>query len=370
MDKFDITIVGAGVVGLSIAAELADEKRSLLVLEKNSKFGQETSSRNSEVIHAGIYYPEGSLKAKFCVEGKELLYKICRDCNIPHKNCGKLIIAVKEDEIKSLEGLKVKAEKNGVTDLTFLERKDIKKVEPHINAVCGLYSPSTGIIDSHSLMVYLLNKAQARGVVFSFSTPLTGLSRNKDGWICEILDTDGKKFTFFSRIIINSAGLFSDHIAGMAGINDYKLYMCKGEYFSVINGKDKLVKSLVYPSPAHDMVSLGIHTVVDLGGGLKLGPNAFYTDMPDYNVDKDHRDDFYDSCKPFLPFLEKEDLVPDMAGIRPKLQGPGETVKDFIIKAEKGDFEGLINLIGIESPGLTSSPAIARYVVKLLEEFL
>ena len=210
-----------------------------------------------------------------------------------------------------------------------------------------------------------MTKGEAKGVMFSFDTPLTGLKRNKKGWICEILDADRKKFTFFSKTVINCAGLSSAEVASMAGIKDYRLYFCKGEYFSVGRGKKRFINGLVYPSPARKIVGLGIHTVVDLRGDLKLGPNAFYTDRPDYTVNTDHSTVFYESCRPFLPFLEKEDLIPDMSGIRPKLQGPGDPVADFIIKAEEGDYKGLINLIGIESPGLTSSLSIAKKVASI-----
>lgn len=365
MEKFDITIIGAGVAGLAIASELASEDTSIILLEKNSKFGQETSSRNSEVIHGGIYYQEKSLKAELCVRGRILLYETCRKYDIPHKNCGKLIIAINEEEIKSLEELKAKAEKNGVFDLVFLDRKEIKKREPHIDAICALYSPSTGIIDSHSLMYHFLCRAEARGLLINYNAPLTSLEKIKDRWLCTGKDSDGSSFTFSSGVVINAAGLGASQVAEMAGMKDYKIHYCKGEYFSVIKGKNRLIKGLVYPSPARDMVSLGIHTVIDLGGGLKLGPSAFYVDEIDYSVNPDNRDLFYENCKAFLPFLEKEDLVPDMSGIRPKLQGPGEPVRDFVIKTERGDFEGLINLIGIESPGLTSCMAIARYVSEI-----
>ena len=368
METFDITITGAGVAGLAIAAELSQTSQSILLLEKNKKFGQETSSRNSEVIHAGIYYPQNSLKAKLCVKGRELLYEICKKHNIPHKKCGKLIVAVEEHEISSLEHLKKKAENNGITDLKFLDQKDVKKIEPFINTVCALHSPSTGIIDSHSLMLYFLAKAEKNNVMVSYGTPLTGLSKDKRGWICEIQEPDGEKTRIFSKIVINSAGLFSAHVAAMAGLN-YTLHYCKGEYFSIGNGKYRFIKGLVYPSPHHDMISLGIHSVVNLSGGFKLGPNAYYVDEIDYSVNTDHLEDFYENTKSFLPFIKKEDLSPDMAGIRPKLQGPGEEVKDFIIRKEKGEHEGLINLIGIESPGLTSSMAIAKYVRDLIECF-
>jgi len=366
MEKFDITIVGAGVVGLAIAAELSQTGQSVLLLEKNKKFGQETSSRNSEVIHAGIYYSTDSLKARLCVEGRELLYETCEKHNIPYKKCGKLIVAVKDHEIPSLEHLKKQAEANGITDLKFLDEKDVKKIEPFINTVCTLHSPSTGIIDSHSLMLYFLAKAERNNVMVSYNTPLAGLCKDRGGWICEVQEENGEKTTIFSRTVINSAGLFSAHVASMAGI-DYKLHYCKGEYFSVGNGKYRFIRGLVYPSPHHDLVSLGIHSVVDLKGGFKLGPNAYYVNEIDYSVNTDHLEDFYESTKDFLPFIKKEDLSPDMSGIRPHLQGPGEKAKDFIIKKETGEHEGLINLIGINSPGLTSSMAIAKYVKALIE---
>ncbi|MEW5766376.1 MAG: NAD(P)/FAD-dependent oxidoreductase [bacterium] len=373
MEKVDITIIGAGVVGLAIAAEVANEAREVLVIERHESFGQETSSRNSEVIHAGIYYPKGSLKAKLCVEGKQLLYQICHRQGIPCQQIGKLIVALNEEEIKGLEALLAKGEQNGVNDLRIISADEVKRMEPHIKAKAALYSPSTGIIDTHRLMKYFEFTAKDKGATLAYECEVQSVERWAPGYKVGLQDVDGQVFSFLSRVVINSAGLQADKIAALAGIDidtaGYRIHYCKGEYFKVRGGKHKLVHHLIYPSPT--AISLGIHTVLDLQGMMKLGPNAFYVDEIDYQVEEAHKKDFLTSVKPILPFVEEEDLTPDMAGIRPKLQAPGKPVRDFIIKHEESlGLGGLINLIGIESPGLTAAPAIAGYVREMVEGYL
>ena len=367
----DITIIGTGVVGLAIATRLSENHDNIFVVERHKQFGQETSSRNSEVIHSGIYYPKGSLKAKLCVEGKELLYKICKEEEILFNNCGKLIVATTEDEVPELDKLNQKAIGNGVYDLQFLNRDQVSELEPNVNAIKALFSPSTGIIDTHGLMKYFEKTSMVNGVDFAYASEVRGLAKIDNGYRVDIKDADDNQFSFTSSIVINCAGLEADKIAGFVGIDDnnYKIYFCKGEYFRINPPKNKLVSRLIYPVPEDKLVSLGIHSTIDLSGGLKLGPSAFYLDenIYDYSVDSKNKTDFYLSAKEFLPFLEPKDLSPDMAGIRPKIQGPGENTRDFIIRNEsdKG-FPGFINLIGIESPGLTSSMAIAEYVEGLI----
>ena len=364
MERADFVIVGAGVVGLAIAGKLAGSNKDIIVVEKHPSFGRESSSRNSEVVHAGIYYSEDSLKARLCVEGKHLLYEFCRKHNIPHRKLGKLIVATDEKESDLLEKLLQKGKNNGVDDLSLLTGKKVKKMEPNIRAVSALHSPSTGIIDTHSLMKSLESLAQDKGAVFAYGCEVTGIEKKDDGYLVSIRDADGENLSFSAGTFINSAGLCSDRIAGMAGIDiekaGYRLHYSKGEYFRVKDKKAKLLKRLVYPAP-HER-SLGIHTVSDLQGQLKLGPNAFAVDEINYDVNPSHADEFYESVKGFLPFIEKEDLSPDMAGIRSELvRVSGE--EDFIISNEEDKgFPNFINLIGIKSPGLTASLAIANYV--------
>jgi L-2-hydroxyglutarate oxidase LhgO len=370
MDSLNITVIGAGVVGLSLADELSAHYKRVLLIEKNDGFGQETSSRNSEVIHAGIYYPHGFLKASLCTEGNRLLYDLCRKRNIPHKRTGKLIVAVNDEECERLENIKKHAEGNGVSDLTLLGKKQALTLEPEVSARAAIHSPSTGIIDSHSLMRSFCINAEMNGAVMAFHSKVTAI-RAKDGMY--ELETNGGEYRFRTRVIINSAGLYSDSIAAMAGIDidrhGYRLKYCKGNYFSA-SPAPKL-NHLVYPVPPENTESLGIHATLDLGNRVKFGPDSQYTDEIEYSIDEGRRESFYQSIVNYLPGIKPEYLHPDMCGIRPKLQGPGEAYRDFIIKDERDiGYPGLINLIGIESPGLTSCVAIARLVKALVAPYL
>jgi L-2-hydroxyglutarate oxidase LhgO len=369
-----ITIVGAGVIGLAIAAQVAGRGREVYILEKNETFGKETSSRNSETIHAGIYYPEESLKAKTCVRGNALIYELCRQYGIPCRNTGKLIVATVNEEVEQLELLVEQGSKSGVNDLSILTANEVGELEPNIKAVAAVLSPSSGVIDSHALMRFFFSRARENGAEIVYEAEVVGIERLSDGY--EITVEEGSRgFTFKTDIIINCAGLHSSHIARLAGIDideaGYMLHYCKGEYFSVAGSKGKLVKRLIYPVPAPRIGGLGIHTVMDIEGRMRLGPNAKYIDEIEYRVDESQQGVFYNSVKPFLPFIEYEDLAPEMSGIRPKLQALGEDFRDFVIEHEQDrGLPGFINLIGVESPGLTSAPAIAEYVESMVREAL
>lgn len=362
MEKVDITIVGAGVVGLSAVAELAAAGREIVVVERHDGFGREASSRNSEVIHAGIYYPLGSLKARLCRQGREMLYQLSADEGIPTRKIGKIIIALDERDLPVLEDLKARGDENGVGGLRLLSAEEVHKLEPNVRSVGGLLSPETGIIDSHCLMEYFEKRASA---TMAYNCELTGLEKAAGGWRVVIGDADGEEFSFFSRVVINAAGVGAGRVSELAGIDigvaGYTVYPCKGEYFRIRGGEGERTERLVYPPPTG--ISLGLHTVVDLQGGVKLGPNAFYVDEIDHTVDESHLDEFFEGARGYLPALRRESLTPDMAGIRAKLYRKGEEERDFIIRheADRG-LEGLITLAGIESPGLTASPAIGRYV--------
>ena len=368
----NITIIGSGVVGLAIASHLSSRYENIFVIEKHKHFGQETSSRNSEVIHSGIYYQEDSLKAKLCVRGKELLYKTCIEEEIQYNKCGKLIVATVEKELIALVELQKKAIKNHVYDLQMLDSQQILELEPNISAIKGLFSPSTGIIDTHGLMKHFEKTSINNGVDFAYHSEVRQISKQNGGYLLNIKDADGGSFTFSSAIVINCAGLESDKIANLLkkkNEEEYKIYFCKGEYFKINPPKNRMVNRLIYPVPGQKLVGLGIHSTIDLSGGLKLGPSAFYLDQNeyDYTVNAENGYEFYKSAKKFLPFIEPEDISPEMAGIRPKIQAPGSDAKDFIIKNEVEDgFKNFINLIGIESPGLTSSMAIAEYLEELI----
>lgn len=370
MEKIEITIVGAGVIGLAVARELSKSYQDIFVLEKNSSFGKETSSRNSEVIHAGIYYPKESLKAKTCIEGKQLLYEFCVKNNIPHKKLGKLIVAIDSNEVKDLEALFKRALENGVEGLNLLSSQEIKNLEAHIEAKGAIHSPSTGILDSHRFMENLILQLKSRNGTIAYNTELVGIDKIKDGFEVSVEDKREGAFKFFTSIFINCAGLNSDRIARMAGLekDEYKLKYCKGDYFRVSPNKAKYISRLIYPVPKEDRAGLGIHATLDLTGALRLGPDDEYVEKIDYNVEESKKKIFYEGVEKFLPFIESGDLTPDTSGIRPKLQGPQEGFRDFIIQDESGDgLPGFINLIGIESPGLTSALSIAKIVSRIVK---
>jgi len=372
MESVDIAIIGAGVIGLAVSSEIGQAGRSVFVLEKNSSWGQETSSRNSEVIHAGIYYQPGSLKAISCIKGRERLYSLCKENDIGFKKCGKLIVAVDESELEYIETLYENGIKNGVT-LFFLGKEDVAKMEPKISCIKALYSPDTGIVDSHALMEYFLKKGKAKGVEVVCEAEVVGIEKKGEQYLIKI-NNQGEQIELLSRVVINCSGLNADKIAALCGIDieteGYHQYYLKGNYFRLTDKFRNATQRLVYPVP--DKNSLGIHTVIDLNGGIRLGPDEEEVGQVDYQVNEGRKQAFFTSVKKFFPEVEEDDLYSDMAGIRPQLRSPNNgDFKDFIIshEAEKG-LPGLINLIGVESPGLTSSPYIAQYVGRIVDEIL
>ena len=342
------------------------------MLEKNETFGQEQSSRNSEVIHAGIYYPKDSLKAKMCMEGNILLYELCEKHGIGYRKMGKIIVATNDVEAKELEKLYERGKGNDI-DLKMLSQREMGQLEPNIRGVAAFLSPSTGIVDSHALMRWFLEKARDNGAQVAYRTKVIGIEKVPGGYKVGVEDSSGS-FSFMTRVLVNCAGLYSDKVAEMAGINvgeaDYQLHWCKGEYFSVSNSKNKLVSRLVYPVPM--AISVGVHICFDVEGRMRLGPLFYYVDEMDYKVDDSRRRVFCESSiMKVLPFIECSDLEPEMAGIKARLQGEGEDFRDFVIRHEwNKDLPGFINLIGIDSPGLTGAPAIAKYVSNLVDEAL
>ncbi|HWP97735.1 MAG TPA: NAD(P)/FAD-dependent oxidoreductase [Syntrophomonadaceae bacterium] len=362
VEKVDIAIIGAGVVGLALAREISSHSRcSIAVLEKNRSFGLETSSRNSEVIHSGIYYPSSMLKTRLCVEGRALLYAFCEKYNIIHHCTGKIITSHMSDD-PQLDRLRKQAEANGITVRT-LGKYEIKTMEPAILAESSLLVPCTGIVDSHGLMKALNYQGRENQVIFLFSSPVESLVYDGDGYIIETPVENIK-----AQVLINASGLSASTMAAMLGLDldacGYRMFPCKGEYYKI--HRRFPVNHLIYPLPGP--ISLGIHLTIDSGGGLRLGPNAFYVNDLDYSVSEDHQSEFFEAACKYLPHLQPQDLSPDFSGIRPKLQGPGDPkARDFVIQEESDrGFPGLINLIGIESPGLTSCLAIARHVVQIL----
>jgi L-2-hydroxyglutarate oxidase LhgO len=364
-----VAIIGGGVVGLAVAARLAP-RAEVVILERRARHGQETSSRNSEVIHGGMYYPTGSLKARLCVEGNRRLYELCAARQVPHARVGKIITAMKPEELPALDDLLALGTANGV-EMRRLTAEEARALEPHVPSAGALLSPNTGIVSAHGLMDCLLHLARDAGALLQPRAEVVGLARNGGGdWTVTVRAGDEEESLTAERVV-NSAGLEADTIAALAGIDldaaGYRQHYWKGSYFSVRPAKAGVVSRLVYPVPGH--VSLGVHAVVGLEGRLRFGPDAEY--LPDraldYRVDESKRAAFAVSVRRLVPEIEDDDLAPDMAGIRPKLQAPGQGVRDFVVAEESARGRpGLVNLLGIDSPGLTSSLAIAEEVAGLL----
>ena len=293
-----------------------------------------------------------------------MLYELCSENKVPHNKTGKLIVAIDRQEIKELDELFKHGLDNGIEGLKRLSKDELKKLEPNVNAEAAIYSPSTGIVDAHAFMKKLSDKFEGCAGSIAYACELVGIEKTKQGFALAVKDKEGE-FKFLSRVLINSSGLSSDKISAMAGLDnpEYKLKYCKGDYFRVSSSKSKLIRRLVYPVPKKERAGLGIHATVDMAGQLRLGPDDEYVNDINYDVDPRKAKAFYESTRQFLPFIELEDISPDMAGMRPKLQGEGEGVRDFIIKDESdNNLPGFINLIGIESPGLTAALSIARIV--------
>ena len=366
-----LAVIGGGVVGLAVAARLAPRFPELLVLERRERHGMETSSRNSEVIHAGLYYPEGSWKGRLCVRGNRLLYETCARERIPHLRTGKLVVAAGREDVPQLERLLALGLANGARP-RMASAKECRELEPHVVAVAGLLSPDTGIVSAHGLMDALLRRARAGGALFQPRAEIVALER-RDRDYRLLVRTPGGEEELTSERVVNAAGLEADTVAARAGIDPdaagYRLHWWKGSYFSVSGAKARLLSRLVYPVPTR--VSLGVHAVLGLDGRLRFGPDAEYlaARRPDFAVDESRRADFGAAVRRIVPDIADDDLSPDIAGIRPKLQAPGEGFHDFVVAEEAArDLPGLVSLVGIDSPGLTAALAIAEEVDRLLPD--
>ncbi|MGB5903557.1 MAG: NAD(P)/FAD-dependent oxidoreductase [Xanthobacteraceae bacterium] len=364
MDQVECVIVGAGVVGLAIARRLARAGREVIILEAAEAIGTGTSSRNSEVIHAGIYYAAGSMMAQMCVAGKKALYAYCRDHDVPHRNCGKLIVATRAEEVDKLQSIKARAEANGVGDMRLLSGQAACALEPALDCQAALLSPSTGIVDSHALMLSLRGEAEAAGGAFAFHAPLLQARVQDEG--IEI-DVGGEApMSLQCRLLINAAGLAATMVArridGMPIALIPPAYLAKGNYFSC--SARSPFSHLIYPVP--EPGGLGVHLTLDLAGQAKFGPDVEWIDSIDYVVDPERANRFYPAIRRYWPGLPDDALIPGYAGIRPKIVPPAVAVQDFMIQGSREHgVAGLINLFGIESPGLTSCLAIADYVAGL-----
>ena len=366
-ETVDCVVIGAGVVGLAIARELALAGREVIVLEAAEGIGTQTSSRNSEVIHAGLYYPKGSLKARLCVEGKHKLYAYCAERGVPHDRIGKVVVASDESEIGAVESYVEKANANGVTDLKWLTVEQLRKLEPEVRCVAGFLSPSTGIIDSHAFMLALQGDAENHGANVVFFSPVeSGELRN--GKI--LLAVGGAEpMTLSCELVVNCAGLFAPEVAGkIDGFPKDKIpqaYFAKAHYFT-LSGKSPFHR-LVYPVATHAF--LGVHVTLDLGGQARFGPDVCWVDGVDYTFDNSREPLFYEAIRRYFPGLKNGALQPGYTGIRPKISGPKEPAADFLIQGPRDHgVPGLVNLFGIESPGLTASLAIGEHVRALLKD--
>jgi L-2-hydroxyglutarate oxidase LhgO len=364
MEKVECVVIGAGVIGLAVARRLAQSGREVIVLEAAEGIGTVTSSRNSEVIHAGIYYRSGSLMARMCVNGKQALYRYCRDQGIPHRNCGKLIVATSPTETERLQSIRAHAEANGVADLQTLGGDAARELEPALQCEAALLSPSTGIIDSHAYMLALRGNAEDAGAAFAFHTPLLG-ARARAGRI--ELDAGGDApMSLECRLVVNAAGLGATTVArsidGMPVELIPPAYLAKGNYFSC--SARAPFSHLIYPVP--EPGGLGVHLTLDMAGQARFGPDVEWVDSIDYAVDPARAERFYPAIRRYWPALPDGALMPSYSGMRPKIVPPAVAVQDFLIQGPKDHgIDGLINLFGIESPGLTSSLAIADYVGEL-----
>ena len=370
-DSTDTVIIGAGAIGLAIARELALAGREVIVLEKNAGVGEETSARNSEEIHAGLYYPRGSLKARFCVEGRQRLYEYCEAKHLPHRRCGKLLVATHPGQLRKLDSVRAAAVANGVTDLEQLSAQDVQRLEPQVQALAGFLSPSTGIVDSHAFMLALRGDLEAAGGAIATHCRCTAAHHDGATLRLTCATADGP-FTLRARTIVNAAGLHATRVARLLGAAEETIpqpHFAKGNYFTYA-GRSPFTH-LVYPLPEDG--GLGVHATLDLGGRVRFGPDVEWLrddvepDAFDYAVDPARSAAFYGAIRSYWPALPDGGLAPAYSGIRPKISGRGEPAADFSIRhfGERGD-ACVVQLLGIESPGLTSALAIGVYVADLL----
>ncbi len=364
MESVDCIVVGAGVVGLAVARALALAGREVVILDAAEGIGTETSSRNSEVIHAGIYYPAGSFMARCCVAGRKALYAYCAAKGVPHANCGKLIVATNAEEDAMLAGIKRRAEVNGVEGMHVLTAAEAIAMEPNLSCTSALLSPATGIVDSHAFMLALQGDAENAGAVPVFFSPVTG-GRAVQGGV-EIEVGGAEPMTVRCRLLVNSAGLhapgLASRIVGMPRDRIPTAYYAKGNYFT-LSGRSPFSR-LIYPVPVPG--GLGVHLTIDLGGQARFGPDVQWIDAIDYTVDPTRADSFYAAVRKYWPALMDHALQPGYAGIRPKIVPRGASAQDFVVQGPRTHgVSGLINLFGIESPGLTASLALAEYVLEV-----
>jgi L-2-hydroxyglutarate oxidase LhgO len=362
---FEVVIVGAGVIGLAIAAAAAKKHRSVLILEREDGVGRGITSRNSEVIHAGLYYPTDSLKAELCVRGRRALYDYCDRHGIGHRRLGKLVVATRPEEEVVVADLLTRGRENGVEDLELIDARSIARLEPEVEARLALHSPQTGIVDGQALCLALLAEAESAGAILAGGATVRALEAREYGWNVEVSREDGEIERVDAGIVVDAAGLDADRVAALAGLEidalGWRQHPCKGDYFSLAPGTRIEVGRLIYPVPAK--AGLGIHATLDLAGRLRFGPDTEYIDDLHFDVDPRKSVTFRAAAARYLPKLAAAELVPDYAGIRPKLAAEGVGFRDFVVEelSSRGA-PGLVVCLGIESPGLTAALAIAERV--------
>jgi L-2-hydroxyglutarate oxidase LhgO len=361
MERIEVAVIGAGVSGLASARAIAQRGHSVVVLERHPRPGQDTSTHNSGVIHAGMYYPPGSLKARLCVDGRHRLYEFCADHRVPHRKCGKLIVAHDETELRQLEALKARGEANGVEGLTIVDRAFIARREPAVDAPYALWSPETGIVEAEALVRTLLRGAQDAGVMFLPGTPLVEAEMADDGIVLRTAQEQ-----IHAATVVNAAGLYADDVSSTLHAERFTIYPCRGEYVQLTPAKRTIVNGLVYPLPhAH---SLGVHVVKTLSGDVWLGPTArFQDDKDDYESDRLPIEAFLEPAKRLLQGITLDDLRLGGSGIRPKLHPPSDSFADFMIRRDRTN-PFVVQASGIESPGLTSCLAVGEMVATLVAQ--
>lgn len=372
-EEADVAVVGAGVIGLAVAAELS-QRRTVAVLERHESCGRETSSHNSGVIHAGIYYPADWLKTTLCVEGNRLLYAHAESAGVRYRRTGKLIIATDEAQIPALELLLAAARENGVPELELLGRRQTAALEPDVRAVAAVYSGSSGVIDQMGLMQSLEAAAQGMGAIVAYKHTVAAIERRGGGFVVTFTGPDGERDELRAAAIVNSAGLASDAVAAMLGYDldgeDHtprlRQHVNKGRYYDIVAPEQAArLRHLVYPLPQPDRSGLGVHVTLDIDGGVHIGPDTEWLDPGaalDYRADDARRPRFLESARGYLPWLESGDIMPGQVGYRAKLSAPGESPADFLVWHDRG----YVHLGGIESPGMTAALAIARLVGKMV----
>lgn len=366
MTAVNTAVIGAGVVGLAVARALAQAGREVLIVERHAAIGTETSSRNSEVIHSGVYYTPGSLKARLCVEGRKRLYDYCGRRTIPHRCTGKLVVATAESEIAALEDYAKRGSLNGIGPTAWLDADEARRLEPEVSCIRALEIGQTGIVDSHAFMTSLWGDLLDSGGDVAFRCGIRGGCRLDDGRFS--LDVDGEADPLICRILVNAAGLHAPAVArslaACGGEQAPTAYFARGHYFT-LTGPSPFSR-LIYPLA--DATGLGIHVTIDLGGGARFGPDAEWVDAPDYSFDESRREKFAAAIRRYFPRLDANRLRPGYVGIRPKIAAPGQPAADFRIDGpDQHGVKGLVHLYGIESPGLTASLAIGESVTQMLQ---